>query len=64
MFCVSTKQTARLKAWLFKDKNLPGKIQNLAAKFFGGLTQKSAPTIRWKCDLESIPKISCKNFEN
>ena len=32
--------------------------------FFWGLNQKSVFKIRWKCNFESIPKISCKNFEN
>ena len=35
------------------------KIQNLANNCFGGLNQKSPPTIRSKFNSEPIPKITC-----
>ena len=47
-----------------KFNNLPGKMQNLGAKFFVDLNQKLPLTIRSKFNSELISKISCLNFGN
>ena len=47
-----------------QGNNLPGKIQNLAAKFFKGLTQKSGQLNEVLWQFYTNPeKISDKNIE-
>ena len=50
--------------WRPNYKICSAKFRIRPPNVFWGVNQKSAPTIRRKCNLESIPKISFENFEN